>query len=275
MAFSNGLRGIALGAGILVLGSGAAMAGPNLANDGSFSTCGTGSACTTSQLGYAAATAAGVSYAGYSGTNVVGWTNTSTYAYVVTASSLSGGTVTLPAVSVATSTGTGSISMYTFPTLSPDGGNFILQDADFNVPEGNGGVYNPEVTGGVSQNISGLQVGQIYQVGFYEAAAQQNGFYGSTTSGWNVTFGGTTQSSSTLSIAQGGFSGWMYNTLSFVATSSSELLSFVSTGSGAPPFIALDGVSVTAAVPEPSTWAVFGVALLGLGMAARRRFRRS
>lgn len=270
MAFTDGVRGLLLGGAMLAAGSGAALAAPNLASNGSFETCSATASCSTAQLGYAGYSSNGSSFGPVSGANLLGWTNTSTYAYVVTSSAMSNGTITLPnAGNSGNPSPAGTISMYSFPTLSPSGGNFIIEDANYNLNSG-----STSNAGGVSQTIGSLTVGQIYQVGFYEAAAQQTGYSGSTGDTWNVTFGGTTQASQTLAIQQGGFSGWVYNTLNFVATSTSQVLSFAATGTGAPPFVALDGVSVSVAVPEPSTWAVFGVALLGLGMVARKRLRR-
>lgn len=134
------------------------------------------------------------------------------------------------------------------PASSPAGGNFIAQDSAFQ-------------QGAIQQTISGLTVGAQYSVTFYYGAAQQYGWNGPTYGQWQVTFGGTTQSTSTLNIPDHGFSGWLSQTFNYTATSTSQVLSFFADGgpAGLPPFMLLDGVTV---VPEPST--MIGGGLLAL-----------
>lgn len=67
-----------------------------------------------------------------------------------------------------------------------------------------------------------------------------------------------------------GTSGWTRQTVTFVAKSSTQMLTFMATGSGAPPFALLADVSMEA-VPEPSTWAMMIVGFGLAGAAARRR----
>lgn len=127
----------------------------------------------------------------------------------------------------------------------------------------------------LSQSISGLTVGGVYTLTFDYALAQQFITDAANTNNyWAVTLGGQTQNTSLLSIEGGGFSGWKTSTMTFTATTGTELLSFLAsaTASGAPPFMLLDNVSLAAAVPEPSTWAMMlgGVGLMGF-VARRRR----
>jgi hypothetical protein len=145
-------------------------------------------------------------------------------------------------------------------TLSPNGGAFIGAD----------GAFQDEP---IQQTITGLVAGARYAVTFDWAAAQQVGFDGLTSSGWDVSLGSQTQDTSLLPIGNHGFSGWTTTTLDFVATGSSETLAFLATANGGaaePPFSLLDGVSLNS-VPEPSTWAMMLLGFIGLGYAALRR----
>lgn len=152
-------------------------------------------------------------------------------------------------------------------TTSPAGGNFLAFD---------GGVH----VGAVTQTVSGLAAGKYVDVSFYYAAAQQYGFNGATTEQFKVSLGSQTDSTQVLSIASHGFSGWQHETLTFKATSSSEVLSFLANGTptGVPPFALLDGVSMST-IPEPTTWALvllggcFSLAVIAY--ARRKSPRRS
>jgi hypothetical protein len=153
------------------------------------------------------------------------------------------------------------------PATSPNGGYFIASDGDFqNVPPGP-----------ISQSITGLTVGKSYVLSFYWAAAQQYGFSGDTSSGWNYSLGSSTGSTGNFAIPSGGFSGWLTGGSTFVATSATETLSFFSTGTGGggePPFALLDGVSLVQ-VPEPATWAMMLVGFGALGTAIRARRKQA
>ena len=143
---------------------------------------------------------------------------------------------------------------------SPTGGNFVAADGAFQIAP-------------IQQTIAGLVVGQKYDLGFDWGAAQQFGYTGATTERWQVSLGNETHSTAVIANASHGFSGWIHQTFSFTATSGSEVLSFLAVGTpnGVPPFALLDGVTLTAAVPEPSTWAMMLGGFGMVGFIARRR----
>jgi len=148
-----------------------------------------------------------------------------------------------------------------FPATSPDGGNFVEADGD------------PSYRSAITQTISGLTVGSQYTLTFYQGAGQQVGFTGPTTERWSVSFGTDTQLSSLFSLPQGATGPWQAQTMTFTAHATSQLLSFLASGTpaGAPPISFLDGVSLTAAVPEPATWALMVGGFVMVGVAVRRR----
>jgi hypothetical protein len=148
------------------------------------------------------------------------------------------------------------------PASSPAGGNFVGEDSDFQVVP-------------ITQTLNGLTVGDNYTVNFYWAGAQQSGFTGASTDQFIVGFGGSTQSTGIVSVASEGFSGWQHQSFTFTADNTSDVLSFLASGSvvGVPSFALLDGVSVFADVPEPATWALMLAGFGGLGAVARTRRR--
>jgi len=174
-------------------------------------------------------------------TDVTGWTTTSGYTFEV-----------FPGTETTTGIGNG-VKLYpgaggTVPT-SPDGFKYLAADGGYQ-------------TGTTSQTIKGLVIGQQYQLTFYQAAAQQQGYTGATTDYWQVSFGSQSQNSTLMSNPSQSFTGWQAQSLLFTATSTSQVLGFLAVGTptGQPPFALLDGVSLVA-TPEPASWTIM---LLGL-----------
>jgi len=152
-----------------------------------------------------------------------------------------------------------------FPASSPDGGNFIAADGAYEVAP-------------ITQTINGLAIGGRYNVSFYWAGAQQTGYTGVTTEQWKVSLGKTTQSTAVATNPSRGFTGWLFQTFTYTATSASEVLSFMAVGTpaGQPPFSLLDGVSMNAAlavtaVPEPASWTMLLLGLVSVGSVKLRR----
>lgn len=150
-------------------------------------------------------------------------------------------------------------------TGSPDGGYFLGVDGDY-------------AKAPVSQDVDGLIVGQQYTLSFEWAGAQFTRFSGAMNDWWNVTFGGESVSTPQVHNASHGFTGWQTFSYTFTATQAKQTLTFLagSDGIGAPPFLLLDGVSLTTAVPEPGSLLLMGVSALGmLGVGWRRTRARS
>ena len=156
--------------------------------------------------------------------------------------------------------GTNDGGLSTLPATSPAGGNFVALDGAFG--------YKP-----LQQIITGLNVGQTYTVGFYYGFGEQQGFAQDTIQNLAVTFAGVTQTTADYSVPQKTFTGWFHTSFNFVATSTTDTLSFLAYGNRpAPPFALLDGVTFTSsAVPEPATWALMVLGVGAVGAARRRR----
>ncbi len=147
-----------------------------------------------------------------------------------------------------------------------------------------------------TQSISGLTPGATYTVSFYEAFENENAA-DDTTAQWAVNLGGNPYANSGTStaglvtgpdtsiggnwvtgpsVAISGAKGdsWTKISLSIKAgTSAVENLSFEALGTGAPPYALLDGVSLTAGVPEPAAWGLMIIGIGFVGAVARMRRR--
>ena len=151
------------------------------------------------------------------------------------------------------------------PASSPDGGNFVFSDANF-------------LNSALKQTLTGLTINKVYTLKFYQALAQPHfftpgyGTLGPISAQWQVSLFGT-QFAPTLTAngATATISPWTLQTMSFTATATSGVLSFLAVGTGDPPTIMLDGISLAAAIPEPATWAMLLIGFLATGVVHRSR----
>ncbi len=118
---------------------------------------------------------------------------------------------------------------------------------------------------GVSQSISGLLIGQTYELTFEQTTS-------STKLGhWQVIFGTEIFNATTMGAVNTG--SWDVQSLLFTATANTQLLSFLAmTDEFGRVDLGLDGVSLElAAVPLPSAFWLFFSGLLGLVGIARKK----
>ena len=194
----------------------------------------------------------------YGGQVVTGWT-TSGYNYVFTPGTADTSGAVNEYGQHLTLWGPGDGSKNGLTASSPNGGNFLGAD----------GPYYP---GPIQQTVTSLDVGSVATISFYWAGAQQSGYDGGTTEAWKVSLGNETHETPVLSSASHGFTGWQQQSLSFVVTSATEVLSFLAIGTpaGVPPFALLDGVSISE-VPEPGSLVLLGAGLGLVGLISYRR----
>ncbi|MEO8836942.1 MAG: PEP-CTERM sorting domain-containing protein [Caldimonas sp.] len=155
----------------------------------------------------------------------------------------------------------------------PDGGSYLgVQDLDAYAPRNN--------VHGITQTIDGLTLGGGYELTFYSMSNHD----GVGVQDWQVTFGGNTQTGVQTKPNANDTGTWVQSTMSFTATSASEALTFMAQylPGSVPEMLNLDGVVLreassppVSAVPEPETYALFGIGLFALRFATRRKGRRS
>jgi PEP-CTERM motif len=197
--------------------------------------------------------------------------------------------VMVDAPGTATEVGSGPNSYPVYGPFAnpPPGGNFIQMDG------------NPSYENSFNQVLTGLTAGTDYSLSFWQAAGQQTGFSGATTEQWKVFLGTGTFSvncgtnpctvstsgdmteddSAVMDTPSKGVHAWELETMHFVATASSETLSFLAWGDNGsttnlPPTVFLAGVNSPSLVPEPSTWAMMVMGFVGLGFMGRRRMMK-
>ncbi len=197
-------------------------------------------------------------------TSLLDWSN-SGYNFLLTAATAASGVSSqygTDDLGLWTSTGTCHGCGYSGPDVgndpigaSPNGGYFVGADPSY-------------LTGPLSQTINGLTVGDQYTLSFYYAGAQQVGYTGPTTEGWQVGLGNNLFATPVLSDASHSFTGWQRFSDTFTYSGGTNILSFLPVGgpdSSVPPFALLDGVSLSQ-TPEPGYLSVgFGIMALMLG----------
>ncbi len=152
---------------------------------------------------------------------------------------------------------------------SPDGGSYLgIQDLASFTPRVN--------AGGITQLISGLDVGATYTLTFY-SMTNHDAFDAAARQDWVVSFGSDTQTGQQTHYT--GTADWVQSSLVFTAHAAAQALTFAAEylPGSFPEMLNLDGIVLTktaAAVPEPSSGALFIGGLLAAGAAVWRRRAR-
>ncbi|MES2263753.1 MAG: PEP-CTERM sorting domain-containing protein [Pseudomonadota bacterium] len=157
----------------------------------------------------------------------------------------------------------GGFALWKDPGLSPDGGNHIAFDGDSSIAHS------------IAQDIHDLIPGQLYKVSLLQAAAQLDDRTGDTTEWWDVSLGTEHHDTAVMHNLSKDIVPWNFQTLTFqvpLTSTGTETLRFLARGTpdGLPPFVLLDGISITA-VPEPGTIALLGIGLLGVFVRRRSK----
>jgi hypothetical protein len=197
----------------------------------------------------------------FNSVTVNNWSNSNIGEAIVLPSWFTNGYLTVPTV-----TFDGPVTQ-----TSPDGGNFVFSDGDY-------------MNSAITQTLTGLTPNTPYTLSFWQALAQdQEPFVtvpGYVTGNWQVTLGSQTFTS-TMMYANGSIAGpgsavwspWKLETMVFTPLNATEVLSFLSFGTGDPPLVLLDGVTMTP-VPVPGALWMLASACTGLGVYRRTRWRK-
>lgn len=125
------------------------------------------------------------------------------------------------------------------------------------------------LTGGGLEQAVATTSGQSYDVSFSAGNSLSSGRTG--TGIVKVTIDGSTTRSFATAAATSATMAWAVRSFSFVATGSSTLIRFWNDQNPSLYFADIDGVSVTASVPEAQSWAMWAAGLAAIGVGVRRR----
>lgn len=160
---------------------------------------------------------------------------------------------------------TGATDFGVAPTASPDGGTWV------------GLGINGSYVERFGQVLHGLSVGRTYTVSWFAGNFGLNRPDGASpvqylgSNAIDVMLDGVSIGHGrTLGLS----SNWLSESLTFTATSASQQLSF-RLADTTKAYLSIDGIAVAAggttpAIPEPGTWALMGLGLIGLAFAKRR-----